>query len=248
MPASQNNADSHGPRVFATTHWSVVLAAQNGESEPKRRALESLCGSYWYPIYVYVRRKGYSPHDAQDLTQEFFAQLIAKGILLAVDRERGKFRSFLLATLDHVAAREWNRAHRLKRGTQYSFLSWEDEKPEDRYLQEPANVETPERDFDRQWAITVLSRTMEELRKECEANGKAALFAELKPRLAGDTELGSYSAISQRLGMSEAWLRVAIHRMRRRFGELLRNEVAQTVGSTEDVETELRYLMRVMSQ
>ncbi len=246
MLESQTNPDSHGPRVFATTHWSLVLAAQNGESEPKRRALESLCSSYWYPIYVYVRRKGYNPHDAQDLTQEFFAQLIAKDTLQAVDRERGKFRSFLLGTLDHFIAREWSRAHRMKRGGHHSFLSWDEQDPEQRYLQEPRVEESAERLFDRQWARAVLEQTMEALSKECDASGKSGLFLEIKSKLGGGSDGDSYAAISQRLGMSEAWLRVAIHRMRRRFGELLREEIAHTVNTEAEVEGELRHLMAVL--
>lgn len=143
MSQPQANPGPGGPRIFATTHWSVVQKAKDGDSEPARHALETLCAAYWFPIYVYVRRKGYPPHDAQDLTQEFFAQLIAKGTLQAADRERGKFRSFLLGTLDHFVAREWTRAHRLKRGGHLEFISWDVQQPEDRYRQEPESGASP---------------------------------------------------------------------------------------------------------
>src|SRR6266404_8782880 len=142
------------PRVFATTHWSVVVAAGKDEAAPARNALEKLCRAYWYPIYVYVRRKGYGPDDAQDLTQEFFAQLIAKEHLRLADREKGKFRTFLLAMLDYFLAREWSRAHRQKRGGQFIFISLDQQSPEERYRLEPADNDKPEKKFLRQWALT----------------------------------------------------------------------------------------------
>src|SRR6185503_4836066 len=142
-PAQESDATS--ARVFATTHWSVVLAAGQGDSPQAHRALETLCRGYWYPIYVYVRRKGYGPDEAQDLTQEFFAQLIAKEHLRLADRSKGKFRTFLLATLDYFLAREWSRAHRQKRGGQFIFLSLDQQTPEERYKLEPADNATPER-------------------------------------------------------------------------------------------------------
>src|SRR6266404_5818537 len=164
------------PRVFATTHWSVVVAAGLDESAPARSALETLCRAYWYPIYVYVRRKGHGADDAQDLTQEFFAQLIRKQHLRLADRNKGKFRTFLLATLDCFLAREWSRAHRQKRGGQFVFISLDDKTPEERYRLEPADNDTPEKKFERQWALTILKQAMDGLEKECEANDKGALF------------------------------------------------------------------------
>src|SRR5215831_17528750 len=155
------------PRIYATTHWSVVLAAGEDGSEPSRRALETLCDSYWYPIYVYVRRKGHAPDDAQDLTQEFFAQLIAKQHLRLADRNKGRFRSFLLATLHFFLAREWSRAHRQKRGGEFKFVSLDQQSPEERYQLEPADGDTPEKQFQRQWALTVLKQSMNALESEC---------------------------------------------------------------------------------
>jgi len=143
MPDSAREPDAADPRVFATTHWSVVIAAGQDDSALARRALETLCAAYWYPIYVYVRRKGYKPEEAQDLTQEFFAQLIAKDHFRLADRSKGKFRGFLLATLDYFLAREWSRAHRQKRGGQFTFVSLDQQAPEERYKLEPADLETP---------------------------------------------------------------------------------------------------------
>src|SRR5882672_2848416 len=172
-PAQESGAEL--PRAFATTHWSVVLAAGHDESAPARTALETLCRAYWYPIYVYVRRKGHGPDDAQDLTQEFFAQLIAKEHLRLADREKGKFRTFLLAMLDYFLAREWSRAHRQKRGGQFTFISLDDQGPEERYRLEPADNDTPEKKFLREWALTVLKQALKGLECECDANGKGAL-------------------------------------------------------------------------
>jgi RNA polymerase sigma-70 factor (ECF subfamily) len=225
-----------------------VLTAGGGEPEPARRALETLCKAYWWPIYVYVRRKGHGPDDAQDLTQEFLTQLIAKNSIQRADRTKGKFRTFLLAALDHFLAREWTRAHRQKRGGQFAFLSLEQERPEERYRLEPADQTTPEKNFERQWALTLLSRAMGALQKECEASGKGALFAEVRRLLSGEREAGAYGAISRRLALSETTVRVGLHRLRRRYGELLRAELADTLSGTEEVEEEMRYLMRVLSQ
>jgi DNA-directed RNA polymerase specialized sigma24 family protein len=235
-------------RVFLTTHWSVVLAAGEADSESARKALEHLCHAYWYPIYVYVRRKGYGPEDAEDLTQEFFAQLIAKHQLRLADREKGKFRTFLLSMLDYFLAREWNRAHRQKRGGQFKFLSLDQLTPEERYALEPADNDTPEKKFHRQWALTVLKETMHALEKECEADGKAALFGEVKNLLSGERPGGAYAGVSERLGMAEGAARVAVHRLRQRYGELLRQEIGKTVNQTSGVEEELAYLMGVLSQ
>jgi RNA polymerase sigma-70 factor (ECF subfamily) len=234
------------PRIFATTHWSVVLAAGGTASEPSRRALETLCHDYWYPIYVYVRRKGYGPDDAQDLTQEFFTQLIAKQHLRLADRNKGRFRSFLLATLHFFLAREWSRAHRQKRGGQFKFVSLDQDSPEERYQMEPADNQTPEKQFQRQWALTVLKQSMNALESECSAAGKANLFCEVKQLLSGERDGATYATIGARLSMTETAVRVAVHRLRQRYGELLRAEIAQTVDSEDEVEEELRQLLHAL--
>lgn len=235
-------------RVFATTHWSVVLGAANEEPTDAKKALETLCRAYWYPIYVYVRRKGHGADEAEDLTQQFFAQLIEKGHLRQADQSKGRFRTFLLRALDYFLAREWSRAHRQKRGGQFTFVSFDQQGPEERYLLEPADSDTPEKKFLRQWAREALRQTMAALERECEAGGKGALFRETKELLAGDREAGSYATISRRLGMGEGALRMAVHRLRQRYGELLRDEIAQTVTSADELEEEIRFLLQVLSE
>jgi RNA polymerase sigma-70 factor (ECF subfamily) len=244
---SGRESEAAAPRVFATTHWSVVLAAGQGESAPAQRALEALCRAYWYPIYAYVCRKGYKPEEAQDLTQEFFAQLLAKDHFRLADRSKGKFRGFLLSRLDYFLAREWTRAHRQKRGGQFTFISMDEHPPEDRYSLEPADPETPETNFLRQWALAVLKQSMNALQRECEANGKARLFREAKHLISGERDGAAYAQISRSLNMGEGAVRVAVHRLRQRFGELLRSEVAHTVASEDEVDEELRYLFQVLS-
>ena len=224
------------------------MTAGEGRSEPAQCALETLCCAYWYPIYVYVRRKGYGPDEAQDLTQEFFAQLIAKDHLRLADRSKGKFRSFLLATLDYFLAREWSRAHRQKRGGQFIFISLDEQAPEERYRLEPADDDTPEKKFQRQWALTVLKQAMDGLESECQAHGKGPLFREAKGLLSGERDRVSYAQLGSGLAMSEGAVRVAVHRLRQRYGEILRREVAQTVAREEEVDEELRFLIQILSQ
>src|SRR6266850_7678026 len=240
MSESDQESETAGPRVFATTHWSVVLAAGAPDSVPARRALETLCRAYWYPIYVYVRRKGHGPDDAQDLTQEFFAQLISKHHLKLADQTKGKFRTFLLTGLDFFLAREWSRSHRQKRGGQFSFISLDQQTPEERYRLEPADGDTPEKKFAREWALAVLKQAMDALERECEANGKGSLFREARNLLSGERDSGAYAGISQRLGMGPGAARMAVLRLRQRHGELLRAELAQTVSRAEEVDEEMR--------
>ena len=233
-------------RIFATTQWSVVLAAGEDDSILAEHALEALCITYWYPIYVYVRRKGHGPDDAQDLTQEFFLQLIAKKRLRLADGNKGRFRSFLLALLDSFLARQWSREHRQKRGGLLHFISFDLQTPEERYRLEPPDSDSPGKNFDRQWAMTVLRQAMDTLQRECEAAGKGALFGELKVMLSGEDENAAYSTIAPRLGMTQGAVRVAVHRLRQRYGEILRAEVAQTVESADDVDEEMRYLLSAL--
>lgn len=240
---------SLGRRVFATTRWSVVLTAGEADPVASRHALETLCKAYWYPIYVYVRRKGYGPDDAQDLTQEFFAQLISKDQVRLADRRKGKFRTFLLACLDYFLAREWSRAHRQKRGGQFQFVSLDNMDSEERYRSEPSDPgRCPERAFLHQWALTILAQSIKALETEFTIQGKERLFAELRPLLTGDPGDASVAEIGQRLGMAEGAVRVAVHRFRRRFGALLREEIEQTVTTPEEVDEELRFLRRILSE
>lgn len=243
----RKNVASSVPQVFATTHWSVVLAAGEGGSEPARRALEVLCAAYWYPIYAYVRRKGHGPDDAMDLTQEFFAQLIAKDRIRLADRQKGRFRTFLLSVLDYFLAREWSRAHRQKRGGEFQFVSLDVQDAENRFRLEPTTTDTPETHFERQWAFTVLKQVMLALGAECEAGGKGTLFGEVKHLLSGERANTEYTVIAQKLAMTEGAVRVAVHRLRQRYGELLRAEISETVATREEAEEELRHLLGVLS-
>jgi RNA polymerase sigma-70 factor (ECF subfamily) len=237
---------SPGRAVFATTHWSVVLEAGQEDSPKASDAMAQLCRTYWYPLYVYVRRKGYGAPDAQDLTQEFFARLLARNYLSAADRNRGKFRSFLLGSLEHFLAREWTKAHAQKRGGGQTVFSLNEVDAENRYLREPVDQLTPEKIFDRRWATTLLEQAMARLRRECLASNKAALFEQVESLLSSGAAESSYATIAAPLKMTEGALKVAVHRLRQRYGELVRAEIAQTVRAPEEVEEELRYLFAVL--
>ncbi len=248
MATSGQQSGEAGRRIFATTHWSVVLAAGEGDSAPAHRALETLCAAYWYPIYVYVRRKGYGPDEAEDLTQEFFAQVIAKDHLRLADQAKGKFRTFLLTMLDYFLAREWSRTHRQKRGGQFKFISLDQLTPEERYRLEPTDQATPETKFLKKWALTVLEQAMNALENECRTKNNGELFAEVKELLSNDRDSQTYAEIGRRVGMGEGALRMTVLRLRRRYGELLRQEVAQTVGEPQEVDDEMRLLLNLVSE
>jgi RNA polymerase sigma-70 factor (ECF subfamily) len=222
----------------------VVLAAQ-GDQPEAHRALESLCTNYWYPLYAFVRRQGRDPHDAQDLTQAFFAKLLEKGWLDGVAREKGKFRSFLLASMKHFLANERDHAHAQKRGGGRPLISLDAGSAESRYAMEPQDSATPETIFDRRWALTLLEQVIGRLRAEWATAGKSDLFDELKATLSG--QQSRYAQIAKRLATSEGAVKVAAHRLRQRYRELIRNEVAQTVGDDGDVDDELRDLMSALS-
>ncbi len=233
---------------FATTHWSVVLAAGQNTSTEANQALEMLCRTYWYPLYAYVRRKGYDAHVAQDLTQEFFARLLARNYLSVADRNRGKFRSFLLGCLEHFLAREWTRAHAQKRGGGQPLFSLDQIDAENRYLLEPAHDLTAERIFDRRWATTLLNQAMARLREECLASQKGDLFERTQNYLSGERGEFSYADVAAALKTSEGAIKAAVHRLRQRYGELVRAEIAQTVASPEEADEELHYLFAVLRE
>src|SRR5262245_39452604 len=216
-----------GRAVFATTHWSVVVEAGQSDSPKASQAMAQLCQTYWYPLYAYVRRKGYQAPDAQDLTQEFFARLLARNYVTGADRSRGKFRSYLLGTLEHFLAKEWRRAHAQKRGGGRAAFSLDEMDAENRYLLEPAHDLTPAKIFDRRWATILLDEAMARLAKECQADQKGDLFEAVKPLLSGDSAGGSYAEMARSLNMTEGALKVAVHRLRQRYGELIRAEIAQ---------------------
>jgi DNA-directed RNA polymerase specialized sigma24 family protein len=228
--------------TFTPTHWSVVQAARHHPSPGAEVALERLCRLYWRPLYAFIRRRGYELHDAQDLTQEFFARLLEKDFLSGVDRSKGKFRSFLLAALEHFLANEWRRGRAQKRGGKFAFISFDDGFPEQQYFQVPATTLTPEQLFDQQWAVALLSQSLARLQEEFAAAGKEPLFESIKVLLTGEKLTVSYHALAAKLEMTEAALKMAVSRMRRRYGELLRAEIAQTVAGDNEIEEELRLL------
>jgi RNA polymerase sigma-70 factor (ECF subfamily) len=228
--------------VFLTTHWSVVLSAQDKDSPRSVEALEMLCRSYWYPLYARVRQQGRSPHDAQDLTQEFFTRLLQKDYLQAAAREKGKFRTFLLMALKRFLANEWDRQHAQKRGGFAPVISIDEELAESRFASEPSHQIQPDVLFDRQWAMTLLEHTMTKLQDEYMATGRAKLFEHLRKCLARDESALPYAEIAAQLSLTEAAVKMAVHRLRARYREILRAEIAETVSSAEEVEEEIRHL------
>ncbi|HWY75391.1 MAG TPA: sigma-70 family RNA polymerase sigma factor [Verrucomicrobiae bacterium] len=245
-------ASSHphiGPRsdaFFLTTRWTVVLTAREQDSR-SGEALETLCRAYWYPLYAFIRRQGSAPADAEDLTQGFFARFLEKHYLKSVNPDKGKFRSFLLASLKHFLANERDRVRTKKRGGGAIHLSLDAATAETRYLQEPIDAMTPEKIFDREWALTLLELVLARLRRDFRDEDKAALFEELKVVLTAGKGAVSHAEIAAKLGMSEGAVKVAAHRMRRRYRELLKEEIAQTVTGPEQVEEEIRALFSVFS-
>jgi len=234
--------DANG--VFATTHWSVVLAAKGGAEN----AMEKLCLDYWPPLYAYIRREGHNAIDAQDLTQEFFARLLAKDYLRHVRHQEGKFRSFLLTLLKHFLSDERDKAGAQKRGGGKTFVSLDETSTEERYLDGSVNGLSPDQIFDRRWAQTVMERALNRLHKEYEAGSKAALFEQLKDIQPGEHGAASYAEIGARLGLAEGTIASAVHRFRKRHREILREEIAQTVARPEEIDEEIRNLLAVVSR
>ena len=232
---------------FVTTHWSVVLAASDGASPAANEALELLCRTYWQPLYAFVRRRGYELHEAQDLTQEFFARLLTKNYLSDADRTKGKFRTFLLTALEHFLANEWRDAHAQKRGGHVAFLSFDDPIAEEQLRQLSSGHVSPEQLYEKQWAMTLLEQALGALQRECAAAGKGAWFTELKIFLTGEKRSVSYAELAGKLGSTEGALKTAVNRLRQRYAGLLREEVARIVASPGEVEEELRALLAALS-
>jgi len=232
---------------FATTHWSAVLAAQQPMSAQAGEALERLCSVYWYPLYAFVRRKGYQVDDAKDLTQQFFLRLLQDSRLALADQARGRFRSFLLSALHHFLVNEWIKRGREKRGGAIEFLPLFTEDPENIYAAEPVDACTPETLYERRWATTVMTRAFDRLNGEFSGD-RAALFGSLKAYVWGEKSKSSQAEVAAALGLSEGAVRTAIHRLRRRYREILRAEIAQTVATPNEVDDELRHLIEIVSQ
>ena len=237
---------SAGDPQFHTTHWSLVVAAAGGEGNEPRAALEELCQAYWYPIYAFIRRRGNSAEDARDLTQGFFAALLEKGYLADADPQRGRFRSFLLTAVARFVTKEHAKEAAQKRGGGTKTLSLDFDAGESRYQHEPVDNWTAEKIFERRWALTLLDRTLAALRREHEAAGKLPLFEALKVFLTGEAGAPPLREIAAGLEQSEGAVKVAVHRLRQKYRELLRQEIAQTVATPEDVETELTALLAAL--
>ena len=234
--------DPAGAAEFDTTHWSVVLAAGHRSSPDSSEALATLCRAYWYPLYAYVRRRVQDVHEAQDLTQEFFTQLLEKNLLAVAHPERGRFRAFLLTAFRHFLVNEWEKAKAQKRGGGRAPIPLDFSSGEHGLTLEPTDELTPERLYDRQWAVTLLDHVMARLREEHVRAGKEKHFELLKVFLTGQTASVSYAQVAGELGISEGAATVAAHRLRRRYRELLRAEIAQTVAEPDEVEDEIRSL------
>jgi RNA polymerase sigma-70 factor (ECF subfamily) len=236
---------SNAAAPFAATRWSVVLKARDQKLPQATEALETLCNNYWYPLYAFVRRQGRSPHDAEDLTQAFFERLLERNYLADVNQAKGKFRSFLIASLKHFLANEWDRANAQKRGGGKTVISIDRDAAENAYQFEPADTLSADRIFERRWAMTLLERTLQRLAAEYES--KKQLFEELKSTITGDQGGAAYVEIAKRLGSSEGAIKVAAHRLRQRYREVLRAEIAETVSDREEVDDELRHLFAALS-
>ena len=235
-----------GPREFVTTQWSLVVAARPDEASRTRarKALAELCRAYWYPLYAFVRCRGYASDEAQDLTQSFFLRILETDGLASADPERGRFRSYLLGAMKHFLANEWHRTRTQKRGGGVTFLDWDGLDPEGRYALEAARPADPDAGFDREWARETIARAMERLRAESQDLGKGEQFEALRASLTGDEPPRAETAA--RLGMTEGAVKVAVHRLRKRYREHLRAEIAETVGDPADVDAEMRHLVAAL--
>jgi RNA polymerase sigma factor (sigma-70 family) len=235
------------PVNFRTTDWSMVLCASARQSATGEVALAKLCGMYWYPLYAFVRRRGYSVHDAQDLAQGFFAHLLQKNILNLVDQQKGKFRSFLLSSIKNFLANDWDRQHAVKRGGQCSFSSWDEEAAESLYQRGISGQLTPDQEFERSWAMVLLERVQKTLRNEYIADEKAALFHSLEASISGNAPDVSYADLGKELGMTEGAIKMAALRLRKRYRELLRAEIGNTVTTGKEIDDEIGHLVAALS-
>jgi RNA polymerase sigma-70 factor (ECF subfamily) len=223
------------------------MTAGHSDTTRARAALDELCQDYWYPLYAYVRRRGSSPEDAEDLTQEFFRTLLEKEYLKAADREKGRFRTFLLVALQRFLANDWDRARAQKRGGRLEHVSLDTSSAETRYHAEPASEASPEHIYDRRWAFALLGKTMARLRAEFVALGKQDEFEQIKECLTAERGSIDYSALSRCTGLNEGTLRVGIHRLRKRFREIFREQVAETVVTPAEIDAEMRHLMGALA-
>jgi RNA polymerase sigma factor (sigma-70 family) len=247
MSISEEPVKGAAAGQFTTTHWSVVIAAGERATASSDAALSELCRTYWYPLYAFIRRQGYSPHDGQDLTQAFFARLLEKNYVAKADPERGRFRTYLLAALTHFLADEWDKTRRLKRGGGREIISFDGASAEERYRLEPVDQLDAAKLYERRWVTTLFEKVLARLEEEFRDSGKGELFDRLKSSLLSEKTGLSYTELGAPLGMKEDAVKQAVHRMRRRYRELFREEIAQTVAGPGEVEDELKHLFAVLS-
>lgn len=236
-----------GGRTFDTTQWSVVVAAGSDQTTLSRNALAQLCETYWFPLYAYVQRRGYPREEAQDLTQEFFTRLIEKNALKKAKRDLGRFRSFLLTSMNNFLADQWDKAKAQKRGGGMSPISLDFVSAEGHPVFEPAHNITPEKLYERQWALTVLDTVLNRLSEEYTESGKQDLFQGLKPVLTSGKGVVSYQDLAVKLGISEGAIKVAAHRLRKKYRVKLKGVIAQTVANKEDIEDEIQHLFAALA-
>ena len=243
------HADSSPPQpLFLTTRWSIVLSARDRASSSGTLALESLCRAYWYPLYVFVRRQGHGAHDAQDLTQAFFARLLEKDYLQSVEREKGRFRTFLIVAMKRFLLNEWDKLRTQKRGGNFLHLPLDTELAESRYLDESSETLPADQVYERRWALTLLDQAMARLRSDYSNSGREKEFEHLKISLTAERGEVSYREIASVLQMTEGAARVALHRLRKRFREIFREEIASTVSTSDEVDDEVRYVVGILSR
>lgn len=243
-PASSGEA----PKLFPPTRWTLVLSATRKDAPESAAALEAICHAYWYPLYAYVRRCGQSPHDAQDLTQEFFCRLLEKHWLEAADREKGKLRVFLMAALKHFMSNEWRKASAQRRGGGSAPAPFDTSIAESRYVADNSAALVAEETFDRQWALTLLDLTLNRLEAEFVQGGRRAHFEALKSCLMAERGAIDYASAAKQLGVNEGAARVAVHRLRKRFREIYREEISQTLAEGTDLDAELRHLAAALAR
>lgn len=246
-PDTSGPASSAAGDIFATTRWTVVLAAGRQATPQSTQALEELCRGYWFPLYAYVRRRGFSKEDAEDLTQAFFERFLTRNLLEGLSAERGRFRAFLLASLKNFLANEWDKSRRQKRGGQAAHLSLDWRTADTQFQLASTTEPSPDRVFDREWAVALLKKVLERLRSECAGEGRAAQFDELRVFLTAGKGARTHAEAASRLGMEETAVRVAVHRLRKRYRWLLRDEIAQTLSDPAQLEEELRALFGAFS-
>ena len=245
---SEDESKARTAAQFATTHWSVVLAAGDSASPDSKEALEKLCRTYWYPLYAYVRRCGFKPEDAEDLTQDFFAVFLEKGYLERADRVKGRFRTFLLSSMQNFLRNAKERLATWKRGGRLRFVSWDSAELEERYGAELRSDLSPEEVFEKRWAATLLEQVLDHLRKDFDSSERAPVFETLKDYLWGDIATATQTEAAARLGMKATAFRVAVYRLRRRFRETLREEIAHTVTDPAEIDDEIRYLIGILGE